>query len=161
MSVVEPAQVVCVDLDSTLTDTRHRRDLCPTVNPDCSWDDYHAACAGDAPVTGVVTLVRMLVTAGYGIHIVTNRSARFYEKTVAWLTQHNVPHHHLAMRPGDIALEDTNRWKLQYLAYLDRVEGYEVRLFIEDWPETANAIEAAGVPVLCINPRYATAPVPA
>jgi hypothetical protein len=159
LRLADQLRVVCVDLDSTLADTRHRRELCPTVNPASTWDDYTEACGGDVPLAGAVTLVRLLAASGYGIHVVTNRSHRFREQTVSWLRTHGIPANHVALRPPDVVLDDTDRWKLDYLR-IARASGYTVLLFVEDWPATADAIEAVGIPVLCVNPRYASTPVP-
>lgn len=159
MSAARPSRdsVVCVDLDSTLADTRHRRHLCPTVNPDATWDDYVGVCGDDTPIAGTVRLVRMLCEAGYGIHIVTNRPAHVMHHTITWLRRHGIPLDELRMRTDDTHIDDGDILKLHYLADL-RSRGYKIMLYIEDRPATAAAMEAQGVPVVCVNPRYTDTP---
>jgi uncharacterized HAD superfamily protein len=149
-------QIVCVDLDSTLADTRPRRDYCPTVNPAYSWEDYWARCGDDAPMAGTITAVGMFHRAGYAIAVVSNRSDATYYPTARWLDRFEVPCQDLLMRPASFPIED-DRWKLHCVTTINAT-GSAVKLFLEDNPITAAAIEAAGVPVLCVNPRYATRP---
>lgn len=153
--------VVIVDKDSTLADTRPRRDRCPTVNPDSTWDAYHAACATDAPIDGTARLVKMLYAAGYTIHILTWAPEAVRRIVVDWLDDPTVavPYHRLTMRGTDDG-HDSTTYKIQYAERL-RDKGYHVALILEDWPTTAAALEAAGLPVLCVNPNYGETPEPA
>lgn len=143
--------VVCADIDSTLADTRQRRHLCPTVDPSRTWDEYATTCGMDAPITGTITVLRMLHAAGYGIHLVSNRPAAALPMTVSWLSRHDVRYHAIRLRRSDEDLATDIK-----VAYLAEIRGYGFNpvLFVEDWPVTAAAIEAEGVPVLCVNPRY-------
>lgn len=145
-------EVVCSDIDSTLADTRQRRFACPTVDAARTWNEYAMLCGQDVPVEGPIRLLRMFHAAGYGIHLISNRPECARRLTVAWLTQHGVPFDELRLRPTDSQLGGDD-FKTGYIMTL-RVLGYEPVLFLEDWPRTAAAIEAEGVPVLCVNPRY-------
>ncbi len=144
--------VVVSDIDSTLADTRHRRHLCPTVDPTRTWDDYAFDCLLDTPIAGPIALLRMLHAAGYGIHLVSNRPASAAGETRTWLAGNHIPYEVLRLRGPDEELSDG--LKLRYLREM-RTFGYHPVLCLEDWPATAAAIEEAeGVPVLCVNPRY-------
>lgn len=150
--------IVVVDKDSTLADTRGRRDLCPTANPDRTWDDYHAAAAADPPLAATVALVRLLHAAGHPIHILTWAPATYLDATVGWLSRHDIPHVALQMRPTSLGPgEDSTAWKLRQLRKLSNTGA--VDLVIEDWPEVVVAVERElHIPVLCVNPCYATRP---
>ncbi len=148
--------VVVVDLDSTLTDTRQRRDWCPTVNPASTWHEYWSRCPLDGPLPETIALVRLLDRAGHRIHIVSNRSARTLGQTKDWLRRHQVPYTELSMRPETVGIEG-HRFKLAHLRQL-QAEGSHVALVIDDDATLADALDALGVPLLCVNPRYATRP---
>jgi len=141
-------EVICSDLDSTLADTRPRRHLCPTVDKGRTWEEYAMACSNDKPIAGPIRLLRMLSAAGYGIHIVTNRPECARKLTLAWFDKYEVPCDQLVMPAYDGPVIETH--KLAHIARIRRA-GYEPLLFIEDWAETAKAIEAVGVPTLCLN----------
>ncbi len=143
--------VVVSDIDSTLADTRHRRAMCPTVDPTRTWDDYAFDCGLDAPIVGPITLLRMLHAAGYGVHLVSNRSVSGLTETRNWLAARGVSYEVLRLRAPEDPLSD--EVKVRYLREI-RGKGFNPVLFLEDWPSTAAAIEAEGVPVLCVNPRY-------
>jgi hypothetical protein len=152
-------EVVCSDIDSTLADTRQRRFACPTVDNTRTWQEYAMLCSADAPIPGSIRLLRMFHAAGYGIHLITNRPECARRLTVGWLSKHGVPYDELRMRPTDTALGGDD-FKTGYIMTL-RMLGFDPLLFLEDWPATAAAIEAEGVPVLCVNPRYADGHPPA
>ncbi len=139
--------IVLVDLDSTLADTRQRRHLCPTVDPTKTWTDYAMGCPDDEPIAGTVALVRALYKRGYGIHIVSHRDRAALDLTVDWLIRHDIPHHAVAL----------NQHKVSYLMAL-REAGAEVVLAIDDDCDVAAAYEAVDCPVVCVNPRYSHRP---
>ncbi len=145
-------EVVCSDIDSTLADTRQRRQFCPTVDPTRTWTEYAMLCGMDAPMRGAIRTLKMFHAAGYGIHLITNRPEQARRLTISWLFQYDVPYDKLRMRPD--AVPHNISLKAAYVDTL-RAQGYEPVLFLEDWPAEAAAIEATGVPVLCVNPRYA------
>jgi hypothetical protein len=144
------------DLDSTLSDTRQRRDKCPTVNPRSTWSEYHAACAGDAPMPGPVALAKLLGRSGGRNYVITWRPAFLRSATEAWLHRWGVPYWHLRMRTQ----EDEARYGADSTAYwlacvVDLIErDLRPDLVVQDWPATALAIEALGVPVICASPLY-------
>lgn len=144
------------DLDSTLADTRQRRHLCPTVDPERTWAEYAMACGQDRPFSGAVTLNRMLYDAGYVQHILTWRPWTVLEPTIRWLAANNVLYDVLRLRMPDDP-HDSTVFKLDYLERLRSLDRTPA-LVIEDWPAAAVAIEAAGFPVICVNPCYGERP---
>lgn len=147
--------VALFDLDSTLADTRNRREHCPTVNPDATWDEFFAACGDDDPVPGPVQLARLVHQLGLAFDIVTWRPDRFRDTTRVWLRRHRIFPRVLRMREDGDG-EDSNVFKVAYVAQL-RAQGDTPVLLVDDWPQTAAAVQAVGVPTLCVNPRYGDA----
>ena len=146
--------VVIADLDSTLCRTEHRWALADEALMSGNWDAYSMQCIDDEPIVGSITTLRLLYPY-HRIHICSGRSIVAMENTKLWFE-------HLKFKPDEIKMYDRKEWeskpsngaiKTTYIKEL-RTRGYNVVLFLEDWPETATAIEELGVPVLCINPRY-------
>lgn len=137
------------DLDSTIAHTEHRRHLMPHVTPGSTWDDYAAACPGDAPVEGVVAVMRALYPT-HEIHIISGRSTSARALTVTWLAAHDIPYDVLHLRgPGEIS--ENGMAKAAYLMSLE-ASGVRPVVFFEDWPPVAELInEHAGVPVVLVN----------
>ncbi len=143
--------LILSDICSTIADTRHRRALSPTVDPSSTWERYFAGCGGDRPIAGTVTALRAFHDAGYDIHLVSNRPTSVWRETQDWIARHNIPCDALKLR--DRPLGNGAVHKVDYIRELHR-QGHQVVLFFEDDPEAAFVIEAFGVPVLCVNPRY-------
>ncbi len=150
-------EVVVSDVDSSLADTRQRRFACPTVDAARTWTEYAMLCGRDEPIIGSIRMLKMFYAAGYGVHLVTNRPEAARKLTEAWLARHGVPYDELRMRPMASAETPGVEFKVGYVMTL-RLHGFEPVLFLEDWPADAAAIEAEGVPVLCVNPRYKETP---
>lgn len=147
--------VVLFDLESTLADTRKRRDLCPTVNPEATWDDFFAACSLDDPMPGPVQLARLLHQLEMTYDIVTWRPEKYRRLTEEWLRRHRIHPRVLRMRTSTDG-DDSTAYKIAYIQAL-RDAGDQPVLQLDDWPETAAAVQAVGVPTLCVNPRYGDA----
>jgi len=146
---------VVFDLDSCLTDTRHRRELCPTVNPDSTWAAFEDACAADAPIGGTVALAQILARSAR-LYVLTWRPERLRAVTEGWLTGHGVPHWRLLMRTeADTEQfgQDSTAFKVAQIARM-LGRGMPPDLVVEDWPEVVLAVERLGVAVLCVNPLY-------
>ena len=62
--------------------------LCELVD---SPDRYLSA----APISGVVTLLRELHSAGHTIYLYTGRHMLRHEATVEWLSRNEIPYHHI------------------------------------------------------------------
>jgi hypothetical protein len=140
---------VIFDLDSTLADTRHRREYLPVgAQRPSDWIGYHTHCLGDDPVYGPISLMRLL-HPHHRIVILTARpdDADIRGKTNTWLDAHKVPHDDLILLP----LQETRSsgdWKSSVLYDLRNREAANVVLFVDDWGPTGRAVEANGVPFL-------------
>ncbi len=144
-------KAVFFDLDSTVADTRQRRALAPTVNPDSTWDLYSQACIKDAPMMGTILVLRAFAALGHSVHGVSGRSFSAFDDTVEWLGIHNVPYDSLRLkRDGDI--EDNAQYKYAYVLDM-KSKGWIPHLFLEDWPPVAKLLSVL-VPVLTVNPLY-------
>lgn len=74
------SQWIVVDLDGTLCDVGHRVHLAQAGQ----WDEFHALCPHDKPVTAVVELVRALEKV-HSIMVVSGRDERQLYNTEVWL----------------------------------------------------------------------------
>jgi hypothetical protein len=147
-------QAVVYDLDSTVANTRQRRQLCPSINPDSTWEAYALACAADEPMEASILVLRAFATLGHSCHAVSARPAVAAELTARWLVEQQVPHHSLRLRrPTDS--EDSGQFKLDTLVELT-AQGFRPYLFLEDLPAVVRSL-AVVVPVLAVNPLYSDA----
>jgi hypothetical protein len=152
--LANPAVMVW-DLDSTVADTLHRQHLVPAIRAGGegapTWDDYSVLSMGDTPVEGSVALMREL--SGFTHVAASGRSDKALVMTREWAARNGLPLADVILRPeGDHT--PNGKWKVAVIAALRRA-GADVRLFFEDWDESAAYIrEHAGVPVVGINPFY-------
>jgi hypothetical protein len=147
-------KISCWDLDDTMRDTRARHVLSPWNNPAATWDDYHAACAGDAPIPGTVAAVR-LIRRSLPAYLVSSAKTSAKIHNELWLERHGVEYEHLALLttdettganyPGSAAL------KVAYVKEL-QAQGYEIEVFFEDLEPVAQALESLGIPVVRVVP---------
>jgi hypothetical protein len=143
--------IVGWDKDSTISDSSQRHHMLA----DCqagrvSWAEYSVACKDDKPVASVIELMWML-SPSY-LNVVMSGATECPE-AMEWLEYHDVPADDVKYRPEGDYTENgllKVRWIREYQA-----AGYDVAMYVEDWPETAETIRAAtGVPVLVVNPCY-------
>lgn len=151
-----PEHIVLSDLDSTIADTSPRHHLTPHRDPASSWEAYALACSGDLPMRGPIRALQIYASL-YPIHIVSLRHAAATGRTKRWLKRYDVPYDVLRLR-RESEPNDSAEYKISYIREV-RDQGFEPILFLEDWPDTARAIEAeTGVPVLVVNPCYPPKP---
>lgn len=148
--------IVMSDLDSTLFDTQHRHHMADECLMTGNWDEYSKASVDDDLIVGTAATLRLLYPV-HQIHLVSGRSEVAREVTESILGQFGVPYDKLVMYDRSLWPEKPTNGalKVHYIQTMRNL-GYQVVLFLEDWSETAEAIEAVGVPVLCVNPRYKT-----
>lgn len=151
--VVDSRPVVCVDLDSTLCDTRHRQPMVVGRDPaTVDWVEYSMCCSGDAPVTGVCALVRILA-ARYRIVILSARDRAATRLTERWLADNGVPYDDLVLGTS----LDTGGsggmggFKVQQVKRM-LAAGRDVSLFIDDNADITARIAAIGVAVITVQP---------
>jgi hypothetical protein len=138
-------RVVVVDLDSTLCDTQHRRELAP-VGPDrltlAGWEPYSLGCPDDAPIESMIKLVHLL-SEGNVIYLLSARNAVAEKATTEWLVRHGVKYDVLRLRGADeVEPREPSAWKIKVLEqWLE--QGVDIQLFIDDWADTCTAVEFA------------------
>jgi hypothetical protein len=144
--------VVLADLDSTLSNTTKRAHLArPGATESDAWIEYSRACITDEPIAGPVAAIRAL-SQHYPLFIVSGRNVEAYGETVTWLRRHDIHPEGLRLRAsGDI--QDNADYKVDFIEQLRR-QGFEPFVMFEDQPSVADKVEAAGVPVVRVNPGY-------
>lgn len=148
--------IVMSDLDSTLFNTEHRHYMADECLMSGDWDEYSRASVDDDLIVGTAATLRLLYPM-HQIHLVSGRSEAARDVTEIVLGQFQVPYDKLVMYDRSLWHEKPTNGALK-VSYIEDMRnlGYQVVLFLEDWSETAEAIEDVGVPVLCVNPRYKT-----
>lgn len=145
--------VVAWDLDSTVFDTSHRQYLIDEVKARrATWDDYSMLCVNDTPVPGSAELMRLLAQTTRQVAI-SGRSQCALDLTWQVARKFSIPLDDIRLRPDGDNTEN-GLFKVGELNRLE-LEGFRVRLFIEDWPPSAEFIrKMTRVPVLVVNPCY-------
>jgi hypothetical protein len=145
---------VVFDLDSTLADTRHRRQHLPEdAQGPADWIDYHSHCLGDAPIAGRIQLAYLL-SKHHRIVIITARpnTPAIHANTHRWLDRHQVPRDDVILLPLD-ETRSPSEWKTEVVEKLIS-DGADVVLAVDDWWATGTALEELGVPFLHVARPY-------
>jgi uncharacterized HAD superfamily protein len=151
MSRKQHRQVVCVDLDGTLSDDENRRQQYapPAGSPLDLWLQYHLACGQDGPIAGTIGFLKALAPY-FQIHIISGRWEQMRVVTEKWLQAQGVPYQELRMYTPADAPTKNYVFKVSYIEEL-RARNLEPVLFIENEPACAAYIEThATLPVLCV-----------
>ncbi|HJQ08562.1 MAG TPA: HAD family acid phosphatase [Candidatus Saccharimonadales bacterium] len=150
--------VVCVDLDGTVSDDLSRQHLKPPKgSAHHHWRTFHQACMYDTPLASTVLLLQAL-RLSHQIHFVSDRFVEMREVTERWLKAHSIPYDALRLYEFHDRPVKNEVYKSRYIQQLIKQDLRPV-LFIEDEGYIADYIETAtGVPVLCVNQRYALRP---
>jgi len=146
--------IVCSDLDSTISNSQHRHHLTPPHEQrhvDAAWYDFAMASGEDTVMEGMAQTLRLL---RFPLAIISGRSIEAYDITMKWLHEKAglYPDFLWLKRPQDPV--DNAEQKITKIEKLRKM-GYNPILMFEDWPRVAQAIqEATGVPTVCVNPMY-------
>lgn len=143
--VKRPLAVLC-DLDSTLCDTAHRRELVPervAGGGAEAWAAYSAACAGDGLISATANLLALL---RHPTVLLTGRNESARPQTEAWLAHHRIEYEELVMRPDDGG--GLSNWKRDAIA--DLKARWEFAVALDDWPPGARVSEEMGIPTLVV-----------
>lgn len=136
-------KTVIFDLDGTLALIDHRRHLVEGENK--QWDAFYEACDQDLPNAAVITMNNELFMSqfnDYRIVIFSGRSVSVHEKTLRWLTQHQVYFHLLKMRPEKDYQPD-EELKRKWLAEIGKEN---VLCVFDDRKKVVDMWRAEGVP---------------
>tara|TARA_B100000497_G_C7612718_1_gene367942 strand:+ start:109 stop:579 length:471 start_codon:yes stop_codon:yes gene_type:complete len=92
---------IIFDLDGTLADIDKRRSISKLPNGKMDWKTFFdpANIALDKPNHAVIKMAQTFNDQGFKIVIFSGRSKATKDATKDWLTQFDVPHHVLKMRP--------------------------------------------------------------
>jgi len=131
-----------VDIDGVVADVRHRLRHIEGRRKD--WDAFFAAAVDDPPHLEGVNLVGKLAVE-HDVLFLTGRPERLRADTEAWLEQHGLGGHRLAMRPeGD--RRPAAVVKLRRLR--DEARTHPVGVVVDDDPVVVSALKEAGYLVL-------------
>jgi hypothetical protein len=151
------APTVCVDLDSTLCDTRHRHYLIREgeFRHLTDWTAYSMACEEDLPVIAVIEVVRRLEMTN-NIVILSGRSAKAMDLTLNWLMAHRVPADGIILRP-ETSKGSNEDFKKAEILRLNMVANsvdpkMKVSLMIDDWPPVAASLAGIGIMTVTVTP---------
>lgn len=122
-------QVVVVDLDGTLCNSKHREHLARAGQ----WDEFHSLLAGDTPWPDVAALLDMFYQKDDVVVVgLTGRNERYRNATINWLAHHDIWLDDLLMRYDDDWRSDHDL-KPQLLAlYLNQNPHLGVWFILED-----------------------------
>jgi phosphoglycolate phosphatase-like HAD superfamily hydrolase len=135
-------RVAVFDIDGVLADVRHRLHFLDARPRD--WDAFFAAVGADAVLTQGVDAIRDALADGLGVVYLTGRPERCRQDTVQWLHAHGLPVAEVLMRPD----AERRPARLFKVAALRRLASHaDVAYLVDDDPEVADAVSAAGVPV--------------
>lgn len=140
-------KVLWCDLDGTLADVRHRRHLLP------DWKAFFEAMDDDPVIEGVKAVVDMFSNYDSEVRVVlcSGRPEEYRERTMAWLSKHEIIYHFLYMRKSGDYRQDSivKREILQRM----RQEGMDVLFAIDDRDQVVQMLKEEGVTVLVVNGR--------
>lgn len=142
-------QAFIVDMDSTLSDPKHRLHYVQT-NPK-NFSAFEAECHHDEPIKPVEHVVRSLYNSGFHILIVSARMDDRRHLTEGWLAKHNIPYHALYMRKA----KDTRKDDIIKKELLDKIknEGYSIIAAIDDRKRVKRMWVENGIFVLDVNQK--------
>lgn len=164
--------VVVVDIDGTIADTRHRKHLVPSdvrweTATDEMWRAFNLASERDSPVRTTMAVVKgLVITRAVNVLFVTARPDWLREGTLRWLARHmedefslyghkfvNGQGYRLLMRPEG-NLDDSATLKKMLLAShfgsLEKAIEHTL-LVLEDCDESATALVDAGFDVMLVR----------
>lgn len=96
--------IVCFDLDGTLSNGKHRNHLVPKpedAHACSSWEAHYNAAGEDAPIRETIKVLEALSVTGYRIVILTGRCEKSRKLTEDWLARYYVGYDKLIMRSAD------------------------------------------------------------
>jgi len=144
---ITDANCVIIDLDGTLSDTRHRQHHLEGPKPD--WPGFFAACREDALFPEVKALTNAMFAVA-DVFICTGRPSNYFEQTQDWLREHGIKYDAMIMRQAGDTRPDTVVKK--NMLDLIRGRGWNVLFSVDDRPNVVEMWRANGVPCLAVDP---------
>jgi hypothetical protein len=141
--------VVLIDIDGTLSDCGHRRDLVNGEKKD--WGAFFARMTEDAPNAWCVLLMNALSSAGIPLYLVSGRPDDYRERTLSWLTFNHIPFRELYMRSSGDSRDDTVVKAELYDRHVR--DKFKVSFVVDDRPSVCDMWRQKGLTVLqCADP---------
>ena len=130
------------DIDGVLADVRHRLHFLDSRPRD--WDGFFAAVGSDGVLHQGIDAARQAHAEGLEIVYLTGRPERCRQDTVRWLADQGLPEAELIMRP-DTDRRPARAFKVGALRRLSARA--DVAYLVDDDPDVADAVTAAGIAV--------------
>jgi hypothetical protein len=120
---------VIFDIDGTIADVEHRRHHVRSGGRK-DWKAFNAGMVHDPIVDPVVSVLRALHNSGCTIILCSGRGTENRQKTIDWLSKHNIPYHALYMR----AINDYRRDDVVKKELLDQIldDGFKPIIAFDD-----------------------------
>jgi len=137
-------KIVIFDLDGTLALIDKRRDLA-TKNGKMNWNVFFNPdnIDLDTPNQAVIDMANMLYSQDYIIYILSGRSDKTQDATIAWLDKHNVNYDLLIMRPQNQLYKKDSDLKQ---SWLDTIGKDRVSMVFDDRNQVVDMWRQNGLP---------------
>ena len=136
--------IVIFDLDGTLANIDKRRTLA-TKNGKMNWNVFFNPdnIDLDTPNQAVINMANILYSQDYIIYILSGRSDKTYQATIAWLDKHNVNYDLLIMRPQNQLYKKDSDLKQ---SWLDTIGKDRVSMVFDDRQQVVDMWRQNGLP---------------
>ena len=137
-------KIVIFDLDGTLALIDKRRDLA-TKNGKMNWNVFFNPdnIDLDTPNQAVINMANILYSQDYIIYILSGRSDKTQDATIAWLDKHNVNYDLLIMRPQNQLYKKDSDLKQ---SWLDTIGKDRVSMVFDDRQQVVDMWRQNGLP---------------
>jgi len=135
---------VIFDLDGTLANIDKRRTLA-TKNGKMNWNVFFNPdnIDLDTPNQAVINMANILYSQDYIIYILSGRSDKTYQATIAWLDKHKVNYDLLIMRPQNQLYKKDSDLKQ---SWLDTIGKDRVSMVFDDRQQVVDMWRQNGLP---------------
>ena len=136
--------IVIFDLDGTLALIDKRRDLA-TKNGKMNWNVFFNPdnIDLDTPNQAVINMANILYSQDYIIYILSGRSDKTHQATIAWLDKHKVNYDLLIMRPQNQLYKKDSDLKQ---SWLDTIGKDRVSMVFDDRQQVVDMWRQNGLP---------------
>jgi len=130
---------ICIDLDGTLTNFDHRKEL--YLNGEI--EKFYSLLHKDRVNNWCKTLVDAMFYKNIYIFIVTARPEKYRRETTDWLLRHNIRYHELLMSPG--IEEQDNAQAKKYIYEKQIKDKYQVLFVVDDRQDVVKMWRKLGI----------------
>lgn len=142
-------RIVLCDIDHVLRNAFGRDGMIGVE----SWDTYHTAAKGEAPLHDIVNLVNALVLTGYTVVGLTAIPAKWRQLTLEWLAENKANICDILMRP-DEAYHPSSELKVKLAKERFGEDLHnKIAFVLEDRDDVCMAFRDLGVTVLQVHGR--------